>query len=104
MTYFAGNGGMVVKAGGEARGCWLKHLPENRIIGYPARDNFWEVWGFCSCSISCVVIGLPRGSIFAFWAECPLSTHLSSLPTFLSLVLHFLPNKAFWWQAQWQQW
>ncbi len=45
--------------------------------------------------ISPVVVGLPRGSVFAFWAEGPLSAHLSSLPTFLSLVLNFFPNKAF---------
>jgi hypothetical protein len=45
--------------------------------------------------ISRVVVGLPRGSIFALGAECPLSAHLSSLPTFLGTVLDFLPDKAF---------
>jgi hypothetical protein len=39
-TYFAGDGGLVVEANKKARGCWLKHLPEDVIIGCPARDNF----------------------------------------------------------------
>jgi hypothetical protein len=43
----------------------------------------------------CVVVGLPHGFVFAFGAEGPLSAHLSSLPTFLSSVLDFLPDKAF---------
>jgi hypothetical protein len=94
-TYFAGDGGLVVEADEKARGCWLKHLPEDVIIGCPVRDNLWEVRGFHSCLISRVVVGLPRGFIFAFGAEGPLSPHLSSLPTFLSLVLDFLPDKAF---------
>jgi hypothetical protein len=94
-TYFTGDGGLVVEADKKARGCWLKHLPEDVIIGCPARDNFWEVRGFCSRFISCVVVGLPCSFVFAFWAEGPLSAHLSSLPTFLSSVLDFLPNKAF---------
>ncbi len=42
-----------------------------------------------------VIVGLPHSFVFAFGAEGPLSAHLSSLPTFLSLVLDFLPNKAF---------
>jgi hypothetical protein len=41
-TYFAGDGGLVVKANKKAWGCWLKHLLEDMIIGCPARDNFWE--------------------------------------------------------------
>ncbi len=93
-TYFAGDGGMVVEANEKARGCRLKHLPEDVIIGCPSRDNFWEVRGFCSRLILHVVVGLPRGFVFAFGAEGPLSAHLTSLPTFLSLVLDFLPNKA----------
>jgi hypothetical protein len=94
-TYFAGDGGLVVKADKEAWGCWLKHLPEVVIIGCPARDNLWEVRGFHSCLISRIIIGLPCGSVFAFWTEGPLSVHLLSLPTFLSLVLDFLPDKIF---------
>ncbi len=42
-----------------------------------------------------LVVGLPRSFVFAFGAEGLLSAHLSSLPTFLSSVLDFLPEKAF---------
>jgi hypothetical protein len=94
-TYFAGDGGLVVEADEKARGCWLKHLPEDVIISCPTRDNFWEVRAFHSCLISPVIVGLPRSFVFAFGVEGPLSAHLSSLPTFLSLVLDFLPDKAF---------
>jgi hypothetical protein len=94
-TYFAGDGGLVVKADKKTRGCRLKHLPEDMIIGCPTRVNFWEVRGFCSRLISRIVIGLPRGFVFAFGAQGLLSLHLSSLPTFLSSVLDFLPDKAF---------
>jgi hypothetical protein len=73
----------------------LKHLPEDVIIGFPVRDNSWEVRGFRSRLISRVVVGLPRGFVFAFGAEGPLSAHLCSPPTFLSSVLDFLPDKAF---------
>jgi hypothetical protein len=93
-TYFTGNGGLVVKAYKKARGCWLKHLPEDVIIGCPARDNFWEMRGFHSHLISRIVAGLPHGFVFAFGAEGPLSAHLSFLPTFLSSVLDFFPDKA----------
>jgi hypothetical protein len=95
VIYFAGDGGLVVEADKKAWGCSLKYLPEDVIIGCPAMSNFWEVRGFCSCLILRVVVGLPRGFVFAFGAEGPLSAHLSSLPTFLSLVLDFLTNKAF---------
>jgi hypothetical protein len=38
-SYFAGDGGLVVEADEKARGCWLKHLPEDVIIGCPAREG-----------------------------------------------------------------
>jgi hypothetical protein len=82
-TYFVGDGGLVVKAVEKAWGCWLKHLPEDVIIGCPTRDNFWEVRGFHSCLISRIVIGLPHGFIFAFGAEGPLS-YASIVPPHLS--------------------
>jgi alanyl-tRNA synthetase len=88
-------GGLVVEANEKARGCWLKHLPEDVIIGCLTRDNFWEVRGFCSYLILHVAVGLPRGFVFAFGVEGQLTMHLLSLPTFLSSVLDFLPNKAF---------
>jgi hypothetical protein len=93
--YFEGDGGLGLEANKETRGCWLKHLLEDSVIGCPERDNFWEVRGFCSCLISCIVVGLSRGSVFAFWAEGSLSAHLSSLPTFISLILYVLPDKGF---------
>ncbi len=92
-TYFVGNGGLVVEAYKKARGSWLK-LPEDVIIGCPARNNFWEMRGFHSCLILRIVAGLPHGFVFAFGAEGSLSAHLSSLPTFLSSILDFLPDKA----------
>jgi hypothetical protein len=66
-TYFVGNGGLVVEANKKDRGCWLKHLPEDVIIGCPAKDNFWEVRGFCCCLISRIVVGLSRSFVFCFW-------------------------------------
>jgi hypothetical protein len=89
-TYFVGDGGLVVKADEKAQGCWLKHLPEDMIIGCPARDNFWEVRRFCSCLISRVVIGLPHGFIFAFEVEGPLS-YASIVPPHLSQLGPRLP-------------
>lgn len=40
-TYFAGND--QVPCDEEAREYWLQYLPEERIIGCDARDNFWEM-------------------------------------------------------------
>jgi hypothetical protein len=77
VAYFAGDGGLVVKANEKARGCWLKHLPEEVMIGCPARDNFWEVRRFRSRLISRVVVGLPHSFIFAYGVEGSLSAHLS---------------------------
>jgi hypothetical protein len=83
VTFFAGNGGLVVEADEKARGCWLKHLPEDVIIGCPMRDNFWEVRGFRSYLISRIVIGLPHGFVFAFGVEGLLS-YTSIIPPHLS--------------------
>ncbi len=94
-AYFLGYRGLGLEAEEEARGCWLKHLLEDRVIGCPGRDNFWKVRRLHSHLISCFTIDLPRGSVFAVGVEGPLSVHLSSLPTFLSSVLDFLPKKAF---------
>jgi hypothetical protein len=69
-----------------ARGCDHLLPGEGQLLG-------GEV--FFSHLILRVIVGLPRGSVFAFRAEGPLFAHLSSLPTFLSSVLDFLPDKAF---------
>jgi hypothetical protein len=91
-TYFAGNRGLVVEADEKARGCWLKHLPEDVIIGCPAKDNFWKVRGFHSRLILRVVVGLPHGFVFAFGVEGPLS-YASILPPHLSQLGPRLPPR-----------
>lgn len=40
-TYFEGN--EEIEADTEARDLWLKYLPEERVIGCCAKDNFWEM-------------------------------------------------------------
>jgi alanyl-tRNA synthetase len=40
-TYFEGDDNVEVDT--EARDFWLKYLPQERVIGCSAKDNFWEV-------------------------------------------------------------
>jgi alanyl-tRNA synthetase len=40
-TYFEGND--AVEPDAQARDLWLRYLPEHRVIGCPAKDNFWEM-------------------------------------------------------------
>ncbi len=42
-TYFQGDEGLGLEADLEAKEFWLKYLPEERVIGCDAKDNFWEV-------------------------------------------------------------
>jgi len=42
-TYFEGDETLGLEADLEARDFWLKYLPEERVIGCDAKDNFWEV-------------------------------------------------------------
>ena len=42
-TYFQGDDSLGLEADLEARDFWLKYLPEDRVIGCDAKDNFWEV-------------------------------------------------------------
>ena len=42
-TVFEGYGPDGLEADTEARGYWLKHLPENRILPGDKHDNFWEM-------------------------------------------------------------
>ena len=42
-TYFQGDESLGLEADLEARDFWLKYLPEDRVIGCDAKDNFWEV-------------------------------------------------------------
>lgn len=49
-TYFEGND--QVEADTEAKEYWLQYLPEERVIGCNAKDNFWEVRVvFCECAL-----------------------------------------------------
>lgn len=41
VTYFEGDDNVEMDT--EARDYWLKYLPESRVIGCVAADNFWEV-------------------------------------------------------------
>lgn len=42
-TYFQGDEKLGLEADLEAKNFWLKYLPENRVIGCNANDNFWEM-------------------------------------------------------------
>jgi alanyl-tRNA synthetase len=42
-TYFGGDETLGLEADLEARDFWLKYLPEERVLGCDAKDNFWEV-------------------------------------------------------------
>jgi len=42
-TYFEGDETMGLEADLEAKEFWLKYLPEERVLGCNARDNFWEM-------------------------------------------------------------
>jgi len=42
-TYFEGDDTLGLEADLEARDYWLEYLPEGRVLGCNAKDNFWEV-------------------------------------------------------------
>jgi alanyl-tRNA synthetase len=42
-TYFEGDESLGLEADAEARDFWLRYLPEERVLGCNARDNFWEM-------------------------------------------------------------
>lgn len=42
-TYFQGDEKLGLEPDVEAKEFWLKYLPEERVIGCDAKDNFWEV-------------------------------------------------------------
>jgi len=42
-TYFGGDESLGLEADLEARDFWLKYLPEERVLGCDAKDNFWEM-------------------------------------------------------------
>ena len=42
-TYFDGDATLGLEPDIEAKNIWLKYLPEHRILGCSAKDNFWEM-------------------------------------------------------------
>jgi len=42
-TYFEGDETLGLEEDTEAKAFWLKYLPEERVIGCNAKDNFWEM-------------------------------------------------------------
>lgn len=42
-TYFQGDESLGLEPDLEAKNFWLQYLPEERVIGCDAKDNFWEV-------------------------------------------------------------
>lgn len=52
-TYFQGDESLGLEADMEARDFWLKYLPEDRVIGCDAKDNFWEVSVLRVCVCAC---------------------------------------------------
>jgi alanyl-tRNA synthetase len=42
-SYFGGDAKLGLPADEEARDIWLRFLPENRVLPFGAKDNFWEM-------------------------------------------------------------
>ncbi|KAL4516656.1 hypothetical protein Ndes2437A_g00784 [Nannochloris sp. 'desiccata'] len=42
-SYFGGDAKLGLPADEEARKIWLRYLPENRVLPFGAKDNFWEM-------------------------------------------------------------
>lgn len=42
-TYFQGDEALGLEEDTEAKDFWLRYLPEERVLGCSAKDNFWEV-------------------------------------------------------------
>ncbi|GKY96369.1 hypothetical protein MPSEU_000596500 [Mayamaea pseudoterrestris] len=72
-TYFNGND--QVDEDVDARNCWLKYLPESRVIACDARDNFWEMGDTGPCG-PCSEIHYDRRSIDDSSGERPDARHL----------------------------
>lgn len=42
-TYFGGDASQGLPADDEAKGIWLRFLPEERVLPFGCKDNFWEM-------------------------------------------------------------
>ena len=42
-TYFGGNDSAGLAPDDEARALWMQHLPEDRVLPFGMKDNFWEM-------------------------------------------------------------
>ncbi|MDY6908392.1 MAG: alanine--tRNA ligase [Thermodesulfobacteriota bacterium] len=43
VTIHEGDAAMELGPDEEARRCWLRHLPDERILTFPTKDNFWAM-------------------------------------------------------------
>ena len=43
VTYFMGNKDANLEPDLEAKQIWLKYLPEERVLPYGMKENFWEM-------------------------------------------------------------
>ncbi len=43
VTYFGGDAADKLEADNETRDLWLDHLPEDRVLPFGRKDNFWEM-------------------------------------------------------------
>ena len=97
-TYFEGDESLGLEADLEAKEFWLQYLPEERVLGCNARDNFWEVsdiWKEADC------IG-----IHLSWCVCCVYFMLDDVQSVGGCINvgyddgNFLGNKAsHWWTA-----
>ena len=42
-SYFSGDASLGLEPDHEARDIWLQFLPEDRVLPFDAKDNFWEM-------------------------------------------------------------
>ena len=42
-TYFGGDASQGLPADDEARTIWLRYLPQERVLPFGCKDNFWEM-------------------------------------------------------------
>lgn len=55
VTYFGGDCDLNLEPDEETKNLWLQHLPENRVLPFGMKDNFWEMDSYGPCG-SCTEI------------------------------------------------